>query len=79
MKEHKFKIEHDKKLNEWCVYVEVPFLFFWKIWRPVPKQDHGTWWELIFNSEQECMKGIEKWKIENAPGYRRYATKEIMK
>lgn len=74
MKEHEFKIRFDKATGEWRVWVKVPFLFFWTCWRVVFKSQNGIYGNPFFDSERDCEKGIEKWKLENAPGYERYNT-----
>ncbi len=79
MKQHEFKIVHDTATDVWYAYVKVPFLFFWSVWKHVPKADHGIWHELKFYSEQDCLKGIEKWKREHSPDYIRYQTTHLTK
>lgn len=78
MKEHEFKIQHDKVTDVWRVFVKVKFLMFsW--WTPVCKEWNGCFLVLKFHSEADCMRGIEKWKLENSPDYCRYDTTHIKK
>ncbi len=77
MKEHEFKIRHDKANGEWRVWVKVPFMVFWTSWKTVFKHKDGIYGNPFFDNQADCMVGIEKWKRENAPDYERYDTTRI--
>lgn len=80
MKQHEFEIQEDTAdSTKWRVWVKVPFLFFWLRWRVVYRESNGIYGDPYFLSKADCMEGIEKWKLENAPDYERYKTTTIKK
>lgn len=79
MKQHEFKIVHDTATDIWYAYVKVPFLFFWSVWQIVFREQNGIYGDPFFNNREDCLEGIEKWKLENSPDYIRYQTTHITK
>lgn len=74
MELHEFKVRHDTITEEWQVWVKKPLLFYWSYWQPVYKTYNFFYADPIFLSEKDTMVGIEKWKREHNPDYKRYET-----
>lgn len=74
MKLHEFKIRKDTVTGQWQVWVKIQLMFFWTCWQPVYKEENGIFADPYFKSQIECMAGIEKWKREHTPDYKRYET-----